>query len=481
MWRFWFAVGGFKMNYISTRGASPAIGFLEAVLAGLAPDGGLYVPEVWPSFTPEEIASFSSMTYAQVAAKVLGRFAGDEIPSDVLAEMTSQAYATFAHPAVTPLTQLYPGLWQMELFHGPTLAFKDVAMQLLARLYDYALAAQGRTMTIIAATSGDTGGAAVEAFRGARHARMAVLFPDGRISEVQRRFMTTTGDANVRAVAVQGTFDDCQTIVKAMFQDNDFRQEVDLSGVNSINWARIAAQSVYYFTAAAALGAPSRKVSFAVPTGNFGDAFAGFVAKQMGLPVDQIMVATNGNDILARMLNEGRYAKGAVLATQSPAMDIQIASNFERLYFECTNRDGANTAQAFTDFNASGGITIPPQALATMRETFIGMGVSEAQTTATIIATYNDTGQLIDPHTAVGVFAARNMVENAPATPVVVLATAHAAKFPESVAEAAGVTPALPLKAKGVAERPEVYDHLPADSDTIKAYIRAFAAKGLTS
>jgi len=257
MWRFWFAVGGFKMNYVSTRGASPAIGFLDAVLAGLAPDGGLYVPEVWPSFTPQEIARFSGMAYAEVAAQVLGRFAGDEIPSDVLAKMTAEAYASFAHPAVTPLTQLYPSVWQMELFHGPTLAFKDVAMQLLARLYDYALAAQGRTMTIIAATSGDTGGAAVEAFRGARHARMAVLFPDGRISEVQRRFMTTTGDANVRAVAVQGTFDDCQTIVKAMFQDDDFRQAVDLSGVNSINWARIAAQSVYYFTAAAALGAPA--------------------------------------------------------------------------------------------------------------------------------------------------------------------------------------------------------------------------------
>ena len=480
MWRFWFAVGGFKMNYISTRGASPAIGFLDAVLAGLAPDGGLYVPEVWPSFTPQEIASFAGMAYAEVAAQVLGRFAGDEIPGDVLAKMTAEAYASFAHPAVTPLTQLYPSIWQMELFHGPTLAFKDVAMQLLARLYDYALAAQGRTMTIIAATSGDTGGAAVEAFRGARHARMAVLFPDGRISEVQRRFMTTTGDANVRAVAVQGTFDDCQTIVKAMFQDDDFRQAVDLSGVNSINWARIAAQSVYYFTAAAALGAPARPVSFAVPTGNFGDAFAGYVAKQMGLPIERIIVATNGNDILARMLHEGRYAKGSVLATQSPAMDIQIASNFERLYFECVRRDGAATAQAFKVFNETGAITIPPEALTTMRQTFIGMGVNEAETTATIISTFTETGQLIDPHTAVGVCAARRIGAVEPTTPIVVLATAHAAKFPEAVTDAAGVAPVLPLKAKGVAEREEVYDRLPADSDMIKAYIRDFAAKGMS-
>jgi threonine synthase len=466
------------MKYVSTRGASPAIGFLDAVLAGLAPDGGLYVPETWPTFTPKEMAGFSAMPYAAVAAAVLGKFAGDEIATDRLQDMTSEAYAAFAHPAVTPLTQLYPGVWQMELFHGPTLAFKDVAMQLLAQLYDYALAAQGRTMTIVAATSGDTGGAAVEAFRGARHARMAVLFPEGRISEVQRRFMTTTGDANVRAVAVQGTFDDCQTIVKAMFQDEPFRKAVDLSGVNSINWARIAAQSVYYFTAAAALGAPYRPVSFAVPTGNFGDAFAGFVAKQMGLPIERIIVATNGNDILARMLREGRYARGGVVATQSPAMDIQIASNFERLYFECVRRDGVETSRAFRAFSDTGGIDIPPHALATMRETFYGLGISEADTAATIIATFNETGQLIDPHTAVGVCAARRVGSVQASTPIVVLATAHAAKFPEAVTAAARTEPQLPLKAHGLSERTEIYDRLPADADILKDYIRAFARAG---
>jgi threonine synthase len=463
------------MKYVSTRGASPAIGFLDAVLAGLAPDGGLYVPQVWPKFTAQEIAGFSGRPYAEVAAAVLAKFAGDEIPRSVIADMTAKAYATFAHAAVAPLTQLYDGVWQMELFHGPSLAFKDVAMQLLARLYDHALAAKGRTMTIIAATSGDTGGAAVEAFAGASHARMVVLFPEGRISEVQRRFMTTADQPNVRAIAVQGTFDDCQTIVKGMFQDEDFRRSVDLSGVNSINWARIAAQSVYYFTAAAALGAPERPVSFAVPTGNFGDAFAGFVAKQMGLPIERIIVATNGNDILARMLSSGRYALGNVMATISPAMDIQIASNFERLYFECVGRDGAATEAAFKEFARSGGVDIPADALSTMRQTFAGLGVSEDDTAGAIASTFKDTGQLIDPHTAVGVFAARNLGSATASTPIVVLATAHAAKFPEAVLEAAGRAPALPPQASDLAARPEQFDRLPADAAVLKDYIRRFA------
>ncbi len=463
------------MKYISTRGASPAIGFLDAVLAGLAPDGGLYVPQTWPQFTRAEMAGFAGRPYAQIAAEVLAKFAGDAIPRAVIDDMTAKAYASFSHAAVAPLTQLYDGVWQMELFHGPSLAFKDVAMQLLARLYDYALAAQGRTMTIIAATSGDTGGAAVEAFAGASHARMVVLFPEGRISEVQRRFMTTAAQDNVRAIAVQGTFDDCQTIVKAMFQDQDFRKAVDLSGVNSINWARIAAQSVYYFTAAAALGAPEHPVSFAVPTGNFGDAFAGFVAKQMGLPIERILIATNGNDILARMLSQGRYALGNVMATISPAMDIQIASNFERLYFECVGRDGADTAEAFASFAQTGGFDIPAGALASMRQTFAALGVSEADTAATIARTHADTGQLIDPHTAVGVFAARKLGTDHAATPIVVLATAHAAKFPEAVEEACGHAPALPLQAADLWARPEQFERLPADPAVLKAFIRNFA------
>src|SRR5580658_4679124 len=313
------------MNYVSTRGAAPPVSFLDAVLTGLAPDGGLYVPETWPQFSDAEIAAFAGRPYADVAAEVVGRFAGDEIAAADLAEMCADAYASFSHAAVAPLIQLAPGRFLLELFHGPSLAFKDIALQLLARLYDHALAHQGRRLTIVCATSGDTGGAAVEAFRGRGNVRIVALFPEGRISEVQRRFMTTAAEDNVACLAVRGTFDDCQAIVKAMFQDAQFAKAVDLSGVNSINWARIAAQVVYYFTSAVALGAPHRPVSFVVPTGNFGDAFAGYVARLMGLPIEKIVVATNGNDTLARAIEQGRYARGEVVQTQSPAMDIQIA------------------------------------------------------------------------------------------------------------------------------------------------------------
>ena len=349
------------MKYISTRGEAQATGFVEAVLSGLAPDGGLYIPDAWPTFSPQEIAAFAGRPYAEVATEVIGRFAAPAIAKDDLAAMCQAAYASFTHPCVTPLKELYPGLWLLELFHGPTLAFKDVAMQLLAQLYDHVLGLQRRTLTIVCATSGDTGGAAVEAFRGRHNVRIVALFPEGRISEVQRRFMTTASEDNVRCVAVEGTFDDCQTILKSMFQDEAFARDVDLSGVNSINWARIAAQAVYYFTAAVALGAPHRPVSFAVPTGNFGDAFAGYVASRMGLPIERIIVATNGNDILARALEGGEYARGAVLATQSPAMDIQIASNFERLFFEAANRDSDVTAAAFRAFAAEAPWRIRPQ------------------------------------------------------------------------------------------------------------------------
>ncbi len=463
------------MRYISTRGDAPAIGFWDAVLAGLAPDGGLYVPETWPSFTPQEIAAFAGKPYAEVAAAVIGRFAGDEIDSDRLLEMTTEAYSSFAHPCVAPLRQLYPGIWLLELFHGPTLAFKDVAMQILARLYDEALTAQRRTMTIVAATSGDTGGAAVEAFRGRSNVRIVVLFPEGRISEVQRRFMTTAADVNVRTVAIEGTFDDCQTIVKDMFQDASLRQAVDLSGVNSINWARIAAQTVYYFTSAVALGAPHRPVSFAVPTGNFGDAFAGYVASRMGLPIEQIVVATNSNDILARALQDGRYARGPVQATQSPAMDIQIASNFERLYFEATQREALETSRAFRALSSAGFIDIPPAAATAMRALFRGEAVSEGETTRTIVSTLNETGAMLDPHTAVAMSAALRQRPKPGAAPLVVLSTAHPAKFPEAVKAATGVSPALPSSAAWISERAERFDRLPGDADTVKAYVRAFA------
>ena len=465
------------MRYVSTRGQSPAIGFWDAVLAGLAPDGGLYIPESWPEFSAEEIAAFAGLPYAEVAAAVIGRFAGNDIAPAELLEMTRAAYATFTHPAVTPVKELYPNLFLLELFHGPTLAFKDVAMQILARLYDKALKQQNRHLTIVAATSGDTGGAAVEAFRGASNARILVLFPEGRISEVQRRFMTTTGETNVANVAVQGSFDDCQSIVKDMFQDKVLRQAVDLSGVNSINWARIAAQAVYYFTSAVSLGAPYRPVSFVVPTGNFGDAFAGYVARQMGLPIETITVATNSNDIVARAIETGRYARGQVVATQSPAMDIQIASNFERLFFEAVDRDAVNTAAFFKTFAETGSADIPPEALTRMRELFAGDAVDEAETSAAIKTTLADTGELIDPHTAVAIRAALRLKAKAAnaATPLVVLSTAHPAKFPEAVLEAAGVEPHLPAAAVGLDAKTETFDRLPNRPDAVKAYLRTFA------
>ncbi|PTT08893.1 threonine synthase [Caulobacter sp. HMWF025] len=464
------------MRYVSTRGEAAPIGFLDAVLAGLAPDGGLYVPAEWPSFTRAEIAAFAGMTYAQVATEVVGKFVGDDIPREDLAQMCEEAYATFAHTAVTPLKQLAPNRFLLELFHGPTLAFKDVAMQLLGRLYDYVLERQSRKMTIICATSGDTGGAAVEAFRGRKNARIVALFPEGRISEVQRRFMTTATDANVACVSIQGSFDDCQAIVKQAFQDDQFRHAVDLSGVNSINWARIAAQSVYFFTAAVALGAPERAVAFVVPTGNFGDAYAGFVASKLGLPIAQITAATNSNDILARTFEEGRYARGAVAATQSPAMDIQVASNFERLYFEAVRRDGVETGRAFRGFADSGLIDIPPSAFAMMRELFRGASVSEADTAKTMLATLNETGEVIDPHTAVGVAAAAGVRLEDATTPVVVLSTAHPAKFPEAVAAACGLVPATPRTTPDLSKKPERFDRLPASGETVKAFVRTFAA-----
>ena len=460
------------MRFISTRGQASAVGFTDAVLGGLAPDGGLYVPQDWPVFSKVRLTEFQSMAYAQVAAQVLGAFAGDEISPADLQTMCDEAYASFSHKAVVPLTQIGPQTFIAELFHGPSLAFKDVAMQILARLYDHLLGRQGRQQTILCATSGDTGGAAVEAFRGARNVKVVAIFPEGRISEVQRRFMTTATESNIACVAVKGTFDDCQAILKDAFQDLALRQAVDLAAVNSINFARIAAQAVYYFTTSAALGAPGRAVNYVVPSGNFGDAYAGFVATRMGLPIKRIVVATNANDILARAFTTGRYARGTVQATLSPAMDIQSASNFERLYFEGVNRDATETARAFQAFAATGAIDIPPGALSAMQAVFTGVAISEAETVRTIVSTLNETGELIDPHTAVGVAALRHVDLEGP---TVVLSTAHPAKFPDDVAKACGVTPALPRGVANLAGRAERFDRLPGEAEVIKAYVRAFA------
>lgn len=460
------------MRYISTRGQSPAVGFTDAVLGGLAPDGGLYVPEAWPTFTKAEIAAFAGKPYAEVAAAVFGKFAGDEIAPADMARMCAEAYASFSHKAVVPMVQVGPQAFIAELFHGPSLAFKDVAMQILARLYDHLLGLQRRRQTILCATSGDTGGAAVEAFRGARNVRVVVMFPEGRISQVQRRFMTTATEDNVACLSVAGTFDDCQAILKDAFQDKALKQAVDLTGVNSINFARIVAQAVYYFTTAVALGAPERAVNFVVPSGNFGDAFAGYVAMRMGLPIRRIVVATNSNDILARAFTTGRYAGGTVHATLSPAMDIQSASNFERLYFEAGGRDAANTGQAFETFRTAGAIDIPAAGLAAMQETFTGVAIGEDETVAAIVSTLNETGELIDPHTAVAMAGLKHVTLDGP---TVVLSTAHAAKFPEDVEKATGVEPSLPRGVASLADKPERFERIAGDAAAIKAYVRGFA------
>jgi threonine synthase len=463
------------MKYISTRGEAPAVGFVEALLGGLAPDGGLYAPLAWPSVPAGRIADFAYLPYAAVAADILSRFAGDEIAPAVVEDLCADAYASFTHAAVAPLRQLSPGRFLLELFHGPTLAFKDVAMQILARLYDAVLASRGRTLTIVCATSGDTGGAAVEAFAGRHNARIVALFPEGRISPVQRRFMTTSGATNVRAVAVAGDFDDCQAILKGLFQDQSFARSVDLAAVNSINFARIAAQSVYYFTAAAALGAPGRAVAFAVPTGNFGDAYAGWAARAMGLPIERILVATNANDIVARALGAGDYRRAQAMATQSPAMDIQVASNFERLFFEACGRDAAATAAAFREFAASGDLRLPEAVHRAMREVFEGVSVGEAQTSRAILRALTTSGALVDPHTAVALSGGEAVWPSLAGTPLVTLSTAHAAKFPEAVLAATGLSPEPPRAALATAERAEHFDRLPADSEAVKAYVRAFA------
>ena len=374
------------MRYVSTRGEAPPLGFADAMLAGLARDGGLYVPQSWPRIEPAEIAAFAGRPYAEVASDIVGRFADETIGQGDLARMAREAYGNFRHPAVVPLSQLNANTFVLELFHGPTLAFKDVAMQLLARLMDHALRARGERRTIVVATSGDTGGAAVEAFRGRDQVDLIVLFPHGRISDVQRRMMTTTGAHNVSAIAVEGTFDDCQAIVKGLFNHHAFRDQVRLSGVNSINWARIVAQAVYYFTAAVSLGGPARKVAFTVPTGNFGDIYAGYVAARMGLPIDRLIIATNVNDILARALANGSYEPRDVVATTSPSMDIQVSSNFERLLFEAYDRDGKAVRALMASLAQSRRFAIAAPALKSMRALFTADRADEEEGAATMRA-----------------------------------------------------------------------------------------------
>ena len=462
-------------TYRSTRGGASGLSFGDVLLEGLAPDGGLYLPEAWPRL--EGLEALAGRPFAEVARAVLATFAPDLPEGDIaFACAPYAAGGAFAHPAVAPLTQTGPDDWTLELFRGPTLAFKDVAMQMLGRLFERRLAAEGRRMTVVAATSGDTGGAAVAALANLSSVDLVVLHPEGRISEVQRRFMTTRGAPNVANVAVRGTFDDCQAAVKAMFADEGFREEVALGAVNSINWARIVAQSVYYVTTSLLLAGQGRAPSYVVPTGNFGDVFAGLVAKRMGAPIGRLVVATNENDILDRAMRTGEHAPRAVAATASPSMDIQVSSNFERLLFEATDGD-AGTVRMLMAAQARGeGFALPPEMRARIGAEFGSYAATLDEASAHMRRGLAETGAVPDPHTGVGMAAAAKARADGLEGPLVTLATAHAAKFPGEVAAATGVTPALPARLSGLMDADEDYAameaDLPALMDAVRAHVR---------
>ncbi|ACJ00991.1 threonine synthase [Rhodospirillum centenum] len=462
------------MKYISTRGQAPALPFDEVLLAGLARDGGLYVPDAWPALGPDALRALRGRPYDEVAAAVMLPFLGGRIAEADFRRLLADTYgpSVFAHRAVTPLVQLDQRTWLMELFHGPTLAFKDVALQLLGRLFDHVLAVRGERMTVVGATSGDTGSAAIEACRDRERVDIVILHPHGRTSAVQRRQMTTVLSPNVHNVALQGTFDDCQDAVKAMFNDAAFRDGLHLSAVNSINWARIMAQIVYYVAAAVALGAPDRPVAFAVPTGNFGNVYAAYAARAMGVPVAKLIVGSNANDILARFFASGRMETRAVVPTISPSMDIQISSNFERLLFDLMDRDGAAVATSMAEFRRSGRFAVSQGQLARALELFEGHRCGEEATLETMARVHRDSGLLIDPHTAVGVAAAQ-AADLDPSVPVVSLACAHPAKFPDAVEKATGVRPGLPRHLADLFEREERVTVLPNDLGTLQDFVRA--------
>ena len=462
------------MQYISTRGHAPVRDFAGVLLAGLAEDGGLYMPGAWPNLSHADLRALRGLPYHEVAARVLHLFVGDSIPSDVLAGMCRDAYAGFRHPAVVPLVQLDADLWTQELFHGPTLAFKDVAMQLLGRMFDWVLARQGARVTIVAATSGDTGSAAIEACRDRATVDVVILHPEGRTSEVQRRQMTTVRSANIANIAVSGTFDDCQDLVKAMFADAPFRRDMRLSAVNSINWGRIAAQIPYYVYAALALGAPEREVAFSVPTGNFGNVLAAWAARRMGVPIARLVVASNRNDILARFLDQNDMSIRGVEPSLSPSMDIQVSSNFERLLFELLDRDPAATAAAMQRFRATGAMHVPDAAWHRARALFHGFRLDDAGTTAEIRRLFAQ-GYLADPHTAIGIAAARALPCRH--VPIIAAATAHPAKFPDAVQRATGQRPPLPPALADLYEREERFTRAPNSLDAVEAQVRAFTLR----
>ncbi|MDJ0859566.1 MAG: threonine synthase [Dinoroseobacter sp.] len=457
------------MQYISTRGHAPALSFHEAMLTGLARDGGLYVPETVPQMSFAEIAALRGLPYEEIAYRVMRPFIGDSFTDDEFRADIEAAYANFGHAARAPLVQLGPNHFLCELFHGPTLAFKDFAMQLIGQLFQRELTRRDSRVTIVGATSGDTGSAAIEAFRGLDAVDVFILFPHGRVSEVQRRQMTTPSEANVHALALEGHFDDCQARLKDMFNDHAFRDGVRLAGVNSINWARVLAQVVYFFSAATALGAPDRTVSFTVPTGNFGDIFAGYIAKRMGLPIDKLVIATNQNDILHRCLTTGAYVTDQVIPSISPSMDIQVSSNFERLLFDIYDRDGAAVAQLMDELKGEGGFHLSQGALERLRTDFASGRVSEDETAARIKSAFADMGELLCPHSAVGVEVAEAYLWD---SPMVTLATAHPAKFPAAVEAATGIHPPLPERMKDLYDRSERMTRVDNDLAALETLIR---------
>ena len=465
------------MKYVSTRGQAPTLEFDDVLLAGLARDGGLYVPESWPSLTPDDIAALKDLSYCETAFRIIRPFTEGAISDDDLGQLIIDAYAGFDDPDVAPLKQLGDNEWLMELFHGPTLAFKDVAMQFLGRIFDHVLSKRGQRVTIVGATSGDTGSAAIEACRGRDAIEIFILHPEGRVSDVQRRQMTTVNDPNVHNIAIKGTFDDCQNMVKAMFNDVAFRDRNTLSAVNSINWVRVMAQSVYYFYAAAKLGAPERPISFAVPTGNFGNVFAGYGASRMGLNIEQLIIGSNSNDILTRFFESGNMKMTGVHPTTSPSMDIQISSNFERLLFELYGRDGNIIRDMMNTFKDTGSFSVGVKQMHQALELFSAARYSDDEVSETIARVLAENDLLLDPHSAIGVAAGRARRENLQ-TPLVALATAHPAKFPDAVKAASGQHPTLPDKLSGLFERAEHFSVLDNDVAQVQDFIEAHRTDG---
>ncbi len=463
------------MLYVSTRGQAPIHDFTGVLLAGLAQDGGLFMPDTWPHLSGADLRGLRGLPYPEIAARIMTLFVGDAIHYNDLNAMCRAAYAGFNHPAVVPLVQIDTGLWALELFHGPTLAFKDLAMQLLGRLFEHVLERENRRITIVGATSGDTGSAAVEACRDKARITIVILHPEGRTSEVQRRQMTTVQAANVANIAVQGDFDDCQNLVKAMFADDEFRTSLSLSAVNSINWARIAAQIPYYVAAAVALGAPEREVAFAVPTGNFGNVFAAWAARRIGVPIARLTIGSNRNDILTRFLANRDMSRKPVEPSLSPSMDIGVSSNFERLLFELLGRDGHATAATMSGFAANGRMDVPESAWKNATTLFHGFTLDDEGTSAEIRRLFTESAYPADPHTAIGIAAAR--AKSCPGVPTIAAATAHPAKFPEAVSAAIGHSPPLPSHLHDLYDRPETYSVSPNDLARVQANIRAFAAR----